>query len=250
MARGADPGSVDDAALVVLAQRIRDEVDRFVGDEGALADGLDRVIDHLRLEERSRVVLAAFDGLGPDERVRLLRDVLGDAAVGELLAGELQHRYARRRSDDAARDQIRRAVHGESIDLTALDEGTRLDLGLYRIDDVDHGVARGSGSEVCARRVELRATRDPGVLRVVRDTYNPRGGLAVTPAYDRSVWESERLDAHLAVEPGSLEAGHVEDGFTGSLHRRARVDVRIGGRVRIGRLHLGDATVGGLDAWP
>jgi hypothetical protein len=120
--------------------------------------------------------------------------------------------------------------------------GTEVVLGLFRPGDVAAAAERGPASDVCARRVVLRVVSGVGDLRVIEDSFNPRGGLFVTPDYDASVWQAERWPSHSLVRVGGVDAGEVVEPV---LFPGARLDAEIDGRVHQGHLHLGYALIGG-----
>ena len=93
-----------------------------------------------------------------------------------------------------------------------------------------------------------------GELPPTLDEENPfvnpgsRYRLRTSADYDRDVWESEHLDSHSTATLGWL-AGPDASGLQPQLRLGARVDVVADGQVRRGRLHLGWATVDGVDAF-
>lgn len=234
------------APYLDLARAIRAEVDRFTSDEQALAGALEQALDTLTDGERARVAWTAFERLSAERQLELLERLLGPARLVGLLTGELADRAARHDDQAAAEATRARAVRGNRLDLTALDDGDELTIGLFRAEDVSLGMARGRASERCARELELLAVTEPGWWRVVRDTYNPRGGMVVTGAYDRSVWEAERLESHRRIMVGSAAEG---ESFEQVLYHGARVDLLVGDVVHCGRLHLGWAAIGPVEAF-
>ncbi len=238
----------DPVPLTDLAREIRRAVDRFVSDDAADPSSLAAALDALPRQELAAMARVAFERLEPLQQWAILERVLGERAAVDALAADQHDRLGSLRREVAAARLVEDAVHGDLLDLTALPAGTELTLGLFRPSDVRAAAGRGRLSDVCAREVVLLATSAPGTFRVVDDEFNPRGGLFVSAEYDPAVWATERLDGHSSIELGSLASG-AEGPLEPVLRRGARVDVVTGGRVLVGRLHLGWAAIDDLDAF-
>ena len=221
-----------------LAARIRAELATFTTSDEAFADGLRMVLDRLHDDERASVVLATFDRLDPDRQVALLRELLGDKAVGRLIVGGLADRFASIRRFEVTDEILDRAVHGAHLDATEIPAGVTLTIGLFRPEDVHRGRELGEASDSCARELVVVATDDPGVFRVIVDRYHPRGGTQVSPDYDSSVWATEELASHTLVTFPDAE-----------LLAGARLDLSFDGATRSGRLHVGFVLIDGVEAF-
>jgi len=242
----------DDAGVAGLARQIRGAVDRFVADDAADPAALAAALDALPRQELATVARAVFDRLSAVQQWAVLERVLGDAALVDALAAEQRGRLvglrAKVQSAQAVAAAVGAAVRQGTLELTALPAGVEVRLGLFRASDV--GLAEGLGrrSDVCARELTLLATSSAGRFQVLRDEFNPRGGLFVSGEYDLAVWESERLDSNGIVELGSLR-GNDSNALDPVLRRGARVDVAQNGVACAGRLHLGWAVIDGVDAF-
>lgn len=232
-----------------LARAIRDEVERFTNDDAALAESFVLALDALPRRERDRVALEVFDRLPTEAQWSVLERAFDDEDLRRALADRRDAllRAAEHRAGLAA--LVARARAGGRLDLRTIAADEALAIGLFRPVDAAGAVVRGQDSAVCARRLDLRATDEPGRFRVVHDRFNPRGGLFVGADYDETVWRAERCAGHSLIRLGSL----TDDG-TGAVlepvvYAGARVDIESGGTPRIGLLHLGFAVVGGLDVF-
>ena len=234
-----------------LAKEIQRQVERFAADDAAEVESLVQAIDAIPRRERARVARAIFDRLPAEQQWTIVERVFGDEEISTYLAEVRDQRLQRAREGDVLGSLARAARATGHLDTAGLPPGTELTLGLFRPQDVRAAVARGRDSAVCARRLVLRATAEPGAFRVVEDVFNPRRGLFVTADYDERVWSEERLSGHRLVRVGSLVD---EDGMTAlqsTLYPGARVDLQPDrdGAGTEGRLHLGYAVVGDEDVF-
>jgi hypothetical protein len=229
-----------------LACLIQQHVDRFVDDDAADPDDLAEFLDRLPRQERARVVRAAFEALPSQRQWEVLEAVFGDAEIAEYLCAEHERRRAWLAGEASLVSLVEDARSRGSIDLASVVMGTEVVLGLFRSGDVAAAADRGPRSDVCARRVVLRVAAEHGELRVIEDTFNPRGGLFVTPEYDAQVWQSERWPSHTLVRVGAI--GPAEE-LEPVLFPGARLDAEYDARVHRGRLHLGFALIGGHDVF-
>ena len=228
-----------------LAREIRREVERFAADADADVDTFAAALDAIPARERADLARAVFDRLAPERQWEVLARLFGDVELREALERARDERLSSLRRAVARRDVLAAAVAEGRLGTDGLPEGTRLELGLFRPEDVQAGIGKGPDSDVCARLLVLRANGPGGTFRVIDDVFNPRGGLFMSAAYDGSVWRREQLSSHAVVRVGSLVAGG--EALEPALYLGARVDVEAGGELREGRLHLGYALVDDLD---
>lgn len=230
-----------------LAREIKDQVDRASAADGADVAALVAALEAVPSRERRRIGQATFDRLSPEAQWAVLERVFGDDEIREHLAAEHASRVEQVRRTAERHATVLAARAAGRLDLTALPETDELLLGLFVPESASIAVARGRAAAGCARRLVLRTTAAPGVLRVVQDLYDPDRGLFVTAAYDRAIWATERLEGHSRVRVGSLDP---HDGVLEPVvYPGARVDVELDGEVREGRLHLGFAVLGDEDVF-
>ena len=227
---GDDP----DSTYLELAREIKAEVARVAADDGTGTADLEQVFSGITERERQRIARDVFERLPTTEQWAVIERVFDD----EELAGALSSF----RSDLLAAAQ-RRALAaavavGTRLDTVRVPAGGRLMLDLYR---------EGTGN--CARRLRLQSLDVPGAFQVVDDVFNPNGDYFVTGAYDRSTFEHDRLPAHAVVRPGSIVPDGGDQRLDPVLHLAGRVDVEVAGELREGRLHLGAATLDGVDVF-
>jgi hypothetical protein len=232
-----------------LARAIRDEVERFTSDDAALVESFVLALDALPRRERDRVALEVFDRLPVEAQWSVLERVFDDEDLRAALGGrrEALLRTADRRAGLVEVVAVAR-TEGR-LDLRTLAPDEPLVIGLFRPVDTAAAIGRGRDSAVCARRLDLRSTDEPGRFRVIDDRFNPRGGLFVGADYDEAAWRAERCAGHSLVRLGSI----TEDGNGAHLepvvYAGARVDMESGGVLHTGRLHLGYAVLGGLEVF-
>jgi hypothetical protein len=231
-----------------LAREIQREVERVALDDDADAASLVEAIAAVPQRERRRVALAVFDELPPERQWSVIERAFGDDEVRRYLADAREDRLAAVRRAAADLAVARAARSARRLDLTTLPAGIELTLGLFRAADVRGALDRGAASDVCARRIVVRTTDDPGRLHVIEDVFNPRRGLFVTPAYDESVWRSERLESHDVVRLGSIRPS-APPVLEPVLYPGGRVDAEVGSDLREGVLHLGFVLVGEEDTF-
>ena len=236
------------APYLELAREIRREVERFAADDSAEIESLSAALDAIPQRERAAVARTVFDHLAPAEQWSVLERLFGDAELRDALDDERTARLSTLRRDVERRALVDDVVSGDRLDLGRLPGGTVVSLGLFRPEDIRAAIGRGRDSDVCARLLVLRAAGDDVGFRVIDDVFNPRGGLFVAAAYDRSVWAGEQLTGHSDVRVGSLVGGEPPS-LEPSVYLGARVDVQADGAIREGRLHLGFALLGDDDAF-
>jgi len=231
-----------------LAREIHDEVERALEDGAAGADVLVDAVEAVPDRERRAVALAVFRQLPAEQQWMILERAFTDGELRDALAGErarVVERHARR-----ARLAELTGPHGDALDTSALEDGDRLELGLFRERHVHDAIPLGSRSTACARRLVLSSIGADGALRVIEDVFNPSGGYYVTEEYDVDTWSDERLPANAIVRIGAISADVDGSSFSAVLHLGARVDVKSGGDpAAVGRLHLGYAMVGDVDVF-
>lgn len=234
-----------------LAREIRAAVERFASDDTADVDTLVEAIDAIPQRERARVARSIFDRLPAERQWAILERVFGDHELREALEAERTARLAERQRFERRDAVVRSARAAQRLDLTAVAEGQTLVIGLFRSGDVRAALARGRASQVCVREVVLRATAEPGELRVIDDVFNPRRGYFVTSEYDERTWKAERLGGHAVVRVGSLTdlGPGAAPVLEPALYPGARVDVSVDGEVREGQLHLGFAVLDEKDVF-
>ncbi len=239
------------APYLDLAREIRAEVERFTADDSASVESFAAALDAIPDRRRAELAREVFDRLPAEQQWGVLSRLFDDAELRDALAETHEARLADVRRRAAQRGVLAVAAVDGRLAVDALPPGTRLTLGLFRTQDVPAALDRGPRSDVCARRLELRAGDSPGTFRVIDDVFNPRGGLFVSAAYDQSVWRSERLAGHSLVRVGSLDPDATDgpDPLEPAVYLGARVDVEVGGEAREGRLHLGYALVADVDAF-
>lgn len=246
----ADAGGIDDdlRPYVELAREIKAEVERVAADDSADIDQLTDAIEAFPAAERRRVALAVFERLPVDVQWAVLERVFGDVELRDYLAAE--HERAR---DEAGRSVahaalLARARDARLLDTRELGPGDELTIGLFRAADVRAGIEQGSRSDSCARSLVLRC-REPGLLQVIDDVFNPRGGYFVTREYDGSTWEAERFQSHDVVRIGALSDGADGPSFEPVLYLGGRADVEKGGAQSRGALHIGFVMLDGVDVF-
>jgi hypothetical protein len=239
--RGPEPDAGDGRAYIELAREIEHEVARVAADPEAGTQALVELFDRMGHEERDRVARAAFDRLPPAERWEIVERLFDDDELRALLAPDRERaRAGARRRAEQAEAAARVRIGDDELDTDALVTGETLVLGLFREPDVRTAAARGRAATNSARHLVLRATDQPGALRVIEDVFNPDGGYFVTGQYDEAAWRAERLAGHSVVRVGSIRAGALVP----VLNLGGRVDVEVDGEPREGRLHLGVALLG------
>ena len=227
-------GDDSDGAYLELAREIRAEVARVAADADAGTAALEQVFSGITDRERQRLARSVFDRLPATEQWAVIERVFDDAELGAALSsfrGDLVA-AAQRRALAAA------VAEGTRLDTVRVPAGGRLTLDLYR---------EGTGN--CARRLRLQSLEEPGAFQVVDDVFNPDGNHFVTGAYDQSIFQRDRLPAHAVVRPGSIVPGGGDQRLDPVLHLGGRVDVEVDGDLREGRLHLGGATLDGVDVF-
>jgi hypothetical protein len=230
ISEGDDP----DGAYLDLAREIRAEVARVAAEDDADTAALEHVFSGITDRERQRIAREVFDRLPTHEQWAVIERVFDDDELAAALAAF--------RSDLLAAAQ-RRAIAAAVADGTRLDTvrvpaGGHLTLGLLR---------EGTGTR--ARRLRLETLDEPGAFQVVDDVDNPDGDYFVTGAYDQSAFARDRLPAHAVVRPGSIVPDGGDQRLDPVLHLGGRVDVEVDGDLREGRLHLGAATLDGVDVF-
>ena len=230
-----------------LAREIHDEVHRALENGAADADTLADAVEAVPERERRAVALAVFHQLPAEQQWEILERAFAGDELRAALAGEralLLERHERRtRLAELA------GPNGGALDTSALRDGARLVLGLFRERDVRDAIPLGPKSTACARRLVLQLAGTDGALRVIEDVFNPSGGYYVTEEYDVDNWSAERLPAHAIVRVGAITAEGGRSSFSPVLHLGARVDVECGGTPAAGRLHLGYAMVEDVDVF-
>lgn len=242
--RGIGRGSSNDddedlRPYVELAREIKREVDALAAEVDVDGDRLDELISAVPQRERAKVLQAVFDRLDPERQWAVVERVFGDDEVAAYLAEERADRLAAIERSAATRPIVRRARAEQRLDVREVPAGHQLELGLFRPADVRAGISRGRRSDTCARMLVARTTAEPGVVRVLDDVFNPRGGLFVTGDYDESVWRRDALASHAAVRFGSIIEGPGEPSLEPMLYPGARLDVADGDDLVAGRLPLG-----------
>jgi hypothetical protein len=253
--RPDDPaGARDDARdggpapYLALAREIHDEVARLVADDEVGVDALADAIGRFPDVARARLLAEAFGRLPVERQWAVIERAFGDEEIRHHLAAERAVRLAEARRSAAWAGLAGAAREAGRLDTAALPAGTPLTLGLFVERDVRAALARGAASGLCARQLGLRVEA-PGVLRVIDDVFNPRGGYFVTREYDEQTWRTlDRLPAHARVRVGSA-GGTGAAGFEPVLYPAARVDVELDGQISPGRLHLGFAMLGTRDVF-
>lgn len=235
----------DLAPFLELAREIRLDVAQVVADDTADGAAIAAAIGRIPEEERRRVLADVFERLPVEAQWTVLERAFGDEEVRRLLADHREERLATLRRTEAARTVVNAARLDRRLALGQLVPGVEVVVGLFREDDVGAAVARGAASSACARQVTLRSV-DAGRLRVLDDVFNPRGGYFVTSEYDEQTWRTERLTAHALVALGSAGADGRLDPV---LYPAGRVDVEVDGEILVGRLHLGFATLDGIEVF-
>lgn len=237
---------VDDLApFLELAREIRLDVARVVDDDSADGAAIAAAIGRIPDDERRRVLADVFDRLPVEAQWAVLERAFGDDEVRRLLADQREERLSSLRRTEAARAAAHAARLDGRLGLDAVAEGVEVVVGLFREDDVGPAVSRGAASSACARQVTLRSAGD-GRLRVLDDVFNPGGGYFVTSEYDEQTWRDERLTSHALVTLGSAGA---DGGLEPALYPAGRVDVEVDDRILVGRLHLGFATLDGIEVF-
>jgi hypothetical protein len=226
-----------------LAREIRAEVARVAADDDAGTAALEEVFAGITDRERGRRAREVFDRLPVERQWAVVERVFDDDELAEALAGHRQALLAA-----AERRAVAAGVaDGTRLDTVRVPTDGRLALGLFKEDDVATAAERGPSATTCVRRVELRSSDAPGAFQVIEDVFNPLGGYFVTADYDDATWRRDRLPGHAIVRPGSIVPEGAEARLDPVLHLGGRVDVEVDGDLRIGRLHLGWATLDGVD---
>lgn len=230
-----------------FADELRREVARIAEDPDAGAAALEAAFDDVGRRARVEAARAVFDRLDPAEQWAVLARTFPDDELAEALADARARVLA-----DADRHARLAAVRvGDGLALTALADGERLTLGLFREQDVDSGRRLGPAARSCARRLVVRGTGTAGEVQVVEDVFNPDGGYFVTADYDETTWRhQDRLPPHALVRLGTIVPVPTGDRFDPVLRLGGRVDVDVDGDHRSGCLHLGWARLDDLDVFP
>jgi len=234
-----DPGS----PFLALARELQAEARRWADDPEAGIESLVDAFDRLPAEARRRTAEATFQSLPAERRWDVLLRLFDD----EELRAALAHERAIARTTAAA--AVRRSavvadiVASGVLDTRLLPTGEILTLGLFREQDVQAALKRGRASTSCARRIAVQPTVGDGSLHVLEDVFNPLNGLFVTPDYDERAWRAERLQPHATVRLGAVGDG----GFEPVVFPGGRLDVEVAGDAHPGRLHVGWASLAGLE---
>src|SRR4051812_27953731 len=145
---------IEDARpYLALAREIHDEVHRAIEDDATDADALVDAMDAVPERERRAVALAVFRQLPAEQQWAILERVFDDVELRDAVAGEraeLIERHERR-----VRLSALTGPHGEALDTSALLDGERVVLGLFRERDVRDAIPLGPQSTACARRLVL-----------------------------------------------------------------------------------------------
>jgi hypothetical protein len=232
-------GDDDLRPYLELAREIKREVEALAAEVDVDGDRLDELISAVPQRERAKVLQAVFDRLDPERQWEIVERVFGDAEITTFLAEERAHRLATIERTTAIRSVVRAARAQQRLDVRDVPAGRRLELGLFRPSDVRAGISRGRRSDTCARLIVARTTADPGVVRVLDDVFNPRGGLFVTGDYDEAVWRRDVLASHAAVRFGSIVDEAGQQVLEPVLYPGARLDAAAGDEPVTGRLPLG-----------
>lgn len=204
-------------------------------------------VEAIPRRERAAVARRIFEQLPPTERWNVVERVFEDTEVREAIAAERDLIRAVAVSALARRSVVTGVRVNRLIDTRDIAPDEEVMVGLFAASDVDVAVDRGHRSATCARRVVFRS-EGGGLLRVVTDVFNPRGGYFVRAEYDEQTWRtSDRLAPHSLVRLGSLTEDSDGPRFEPMLYPGARVDVEIAGRVVPGKLHMGYVMIGDDD---
>ncbi len=249
--RWGEGASELDAAspYLALAREIQREVEAVVEDPEADGEALVEAIKAVPARERSRMIKTAFERLPAERQWEILEAAFGDDEIRSHLERErAAHLDALRRSSDLDA-LVTRARATSHLDLRELPSTVQLAVGLFRPSDVRAALRKGHLSDSCARILVVRPVDREGGVRVIDDSFNPRGGLFVTAEYDEATWSREQIPSHTVVRLGSI-AGHGGDRqLEPLLYAGARVDVEISGEIIEGQLHLGFAMLGDRDVF-
>ena len=230
ISEGDDP----DSAYLELAREIRAEVARVAAEDDAGTAALEQVFSGITDRERQRIARDVFERLPATEQWAVIERVFDDQELARALSAFRSDLVAA-----AERRALAAAVaEGTRLDTVRVPSGGRLTLGLFR-----------EGTGTCARRLRLQSLDEPGAFQVVDDVFNPGGDYFVTGAYDQATFERDRLPANAVVRPGSIVPDGGDQRLDPVLHLGGRVDVEVDGDLRQGRLHLGDATLDGVDVF-
>jgi hypothetical protein len=244
-----EPSDDDLRPYLELAREIQSEIARTAEDPRAGGDELVAAIEAVPGRERQRVLLAAFGRLPAERQWEIIEAAFGDAEIREHLAAVHAEALAIARRDERHRAQAATARLAGRLDLEDLPSEEEVVVGLFRRADVRGAIVLGIRSTVCARQLVLRTTPEPGRLRVIDDTFNPRNGMFVTAEYDHAAWERDHLTGHALVRLGSLTPTDDGMAFDPRVYAGARVDFEVGDDRREGILHLGFVTLGGEDVF-
>lgn len=230
-----------------LAREIKREIDSLAADPDITAEMLADAIDSIPARERSLALRKVFDELPAERQWDVLERVFGDGELRQHLAGYRERLLAQTNEERARAELAHTARARRQLDTRLLQRGEQLALGFFRDADLHAAVKRGHISDTCARRLILRATEEPGALRVIDDAFNPRGGLFVTAEYDDRVWRNDRLHSHATVRVGSIVESASGAVLEPILYPGARTDFEIAGELVEGRLPVGYVMLGNLD---
>ena len=231
-------------ALVELAREIQAGVAQ-VGAEVGGGDALVEALNAVPRRELAKIARQVFDRLPLDRQWAVIERVFDDDEMRSALVDVRQDRLARLERRRFARALVEGAQVAR-VDLRRLAAASPVTVGLCTERDAGDAVARGHLYASCARRIDARHETD-GLLRVVRDLFNPLGGYFVTRSYDEATWSDERLAAHTLVRIGSVTRSPGRPAFEPVLYAGGRADFEIDGRLVAGRLHVGYLTVEDVD---
>lgn len=238
-------GSAATSALVELAREIQAEVAQ-VGAEVGGGDALVEALDAVPRRELAKIARQVFDRLPVDRQWAVIDKVFDDDEMRSALADVRQERLDRLERRRFARSLVGKATQVARVDLRHLGAGSPVTVGLCTERDAGDAVARGHLYASCARRIDARHEAD-GLLRVIRDLFNPLGGYFVTRSYDEAAWNAERLPAHALIRIGSVTQTPRRPAFEPVLYAGGRADFEVDGRLVVGRLHVGYLMVEDVD---
>jgi hypothetical protein len=233
-----------------LAREIQYEVARVAADGDARGESLAELIERIPRRERLEVAQAIFERLPAERQWAIIERVYGDEEIKAYLQVERMARVDRARTHGQRHEVAQRARAENRLDTREIAPNELVTLGLFREVDVRAAVARGHTSDTCARRLVLRSTGERGVLQVIEDVFNPRGGYFVNAQYDEQTWRAvDRLPGHAIVRVGSIRECEKSRTFSPVLYPGGRADFETAGRLLEGRLHLGFAMLGDCDVF-
>jgi hypothetical protein len=238
-------GSEATGALVELAREIQAEVAQVGADIGG-GDALVEALEAVPRRELAKIARQVFDRLPVDRQWAVIEKVFDDDEMRSALADVRQERLARLERRRFARSLVGQGAQMAQVDLRRLRTGSPVTVGLCTERDAGDAVARGHLYASCARRIDALHETD-GLLRVVRDLFNPLGGYFVTRSYDEAAWSKERLSAHALVRIGSVTQSPRRPAFAPVLYAGGRADFEVDGRLVAGRLHVGYLMVEDVD---